>query len=71
MAQRVSPSVENFTALPTDAFLGIPAIAQVLGKSPCTIHRRFKNGTLPSPVVVLGRRGLSVGTVRKILAGEV
>lgn len=66
----VKKSVSKFTHLPDDAHIRIAALAELLGCSTCTIHRRFKNGTLPEAVRVLGHRGLSAGTVRAILAGE-
>lgn len=64
-----SKSVTKFDILPDDAHIRIPALAVLLGCSRITIHRRFKNGSLPEPVTVLGHRGLSAGTVRKLLAG--
>ncbi len=69
MAMKVNQSVKKFSYLPDDAHIRIPSLAEILGCSRCTIHRRFKNGTLPEPVRVLGHRGLSAGTVRAILAG--
>ncbi|WP_031598406.1 helix-turn-helix transcriptional regulator [Ferrovum myxofaciens] len=70
MAQPVKQSVQKFSNLPDNAHIQIRDLAQLLGCSTCTIHRKFKNGTLPEPVRVLGHRGLSAGTVRQILAGE-
>lgn len=70
MAAKINQSAQKFTQLPDDAHIRITALAEILGCSRCTIHRRFKNGTLPQPVRVLGHRGLSAGTVRGILAGE-
>jgi hypothetical protein len=70
MSVQIRKTVENFNRLPDSAHIGIPALAEILGCSRCTIFRRFKNGSLPQPVRVLDRRGLSAGTVRAILAGE-
>jgi predicted DNA-binding transcriptional regulator AlpA len=69
MAKKISQSVQNFSELPNDAHIRIPSLAEIFGCSRCTIHRRFKNGSLPPPVRVLGHRGLTARVVRKILAG--
>ena len=63
-------SVTHLDGLPDSAHLPITALAAIFGCSRVTIFRKFKNGTLPQPVRVLGHRGLSAGVVRAILAGE-
>lgn len=71
MKTPVKPSVKNFDHLPANAHIDISALADIFGCSRCTIFRKFKKGILPKPVTVLGHRGLLVGTVRRILAGDV
>lgn len=71
MAQKTSlpPALENFDALPNDAFVKLPVLQLIYSCSPATVWRRVKVGALPAPMK-LGARSTCwrVGDLREHLA---
>lgn len=68
MQKTVPQSVKNFSDMPDDALLRVPAVAMLLGCSVPTVWRLIRDGKLTAIKPSVRVTGIRAGAVRKLSA---